>query len=118
MTLSIQTIVFDIALQELLLPARFNFATDQDLTSVSATLKVRANKSDAAPIITLSSPVDVSLGGIGGSFVITFTSAHFAALLAALTNGEGQYDMIFTPAAGTPQMPLAGRVVIDRTVSR
>lgn len=117
MTLSLQAAYCDVRLQELMTPVTYSFACGQDISAMSATAKVRPSLSSATVIVTLSSPADITLG-TDGTLAVTFSTAHFTTLLAALGTADGVWDVLLTPAVGTPQIVASGPISCTRTVSR
>ena len=118
MSITLRAAAWPIYLQELILPwtVQFQDPASQDLSSCTAVLKVRQTLASSTVIVTLTEIADIDLGPTG-LVTVTFTSAHFAALLAGLS-GDGVYDLIVIPPVGAPQMAAAGLMGVSRTVSR
>ena len=121
--MNLQAASVGFSLQELLQPDAYTFTVQADLTGASFTCKVRQTLASDSAIITLTSPTDIAVsvatsGGVTTSTVtVTFTTAHFTALLAGLS-GPGVIDCLVTPVSGAPQLLFAGTIAVTRTVSR
>lgn len=86
-----------------------------DLSGYSAEMDLRKNQDDSSEVITLT--VDnsrISLGGDAGTITLTITATD----TAALSVGDGVYDLEITDSNGKVDRILEGTYSIRGNVSR
>ncbi len=90
------------------------------LVGYTAQMMVRASRADAAPLLTLTQASGITLGGAGGSIVVTVTQAQVNALVAALVSKRlvAFYDLLLTSGSAIHTRFSEGIVTIDRAATR
>lgn len=87
-----------------------------DLTSYTAAMKARVNKSDSATVIISSGGsqnLTITLGGALGTITLAMTAAQ----TAALSFDKAYYDLELT-LSGTVTRLLKGIITLDKEVTR
>lgn len=80
-------------------------------TGYTATLTVRVSPT-TLPMLTLSTPGDIAVGGANGVFTITCTSLKAAGLVRS-----GLYDLFVTPPGGPGFHLLRGKATVDLAIA-
>lgn len=90
------------------------------LVGYAAQMMVRASRADAAPLLTLTQASGITLGGAGGTIVLTVTRTQVNALVAALVSKRllAFYDLLLTSGAGVYTRFSEGIVTLDRAATR
>ncbi len=91
-----------------------------NLTGYTASLMVRADRNDAAPLLTLSAGSGITLGGVLGTIDVAFTQAQVNALVTALLPKRllAFYDLLLTSGGGVKTRFSEGLLGIDRAATR
>lgn len=89
--------------------------TPVDLTGCTSALQVRITESEPTPLISLSTLNSrIVLGGVAGTFNITFEPAD----TSSLTSRTGVYDLMLYWPSGSVDRLFKGVVSIERVVTR
>lgn len=85
-----------------------------NLTGYTARMQIREVITDASPIISLTDPTDIVLGGVAGTVELIITNA----VTGALAISCGVYDLEMINPSSNVRRLLEGNVSVDDEVTR
>jgi len=80
----------------------------QDLTGYSAQFIVKANPGDASPLLSLTSPTGIVVGGTAGTITLT----QSVSVVNAYQWTAGEYELLVTDPSGVTSVVLYGSVKV------
>lgn len=84
-----------------------------DLTGYTALMQIRKNENSKVVIVSLTELDGLTLGGVAGTIVITFSKT----LTSSLNFNEAKYDLKIDSGSEEKRL-LEGKVTLDKQISR